>query len=55
MQKLEIKSIILKKFKAQNTKNRKEELAGNLLDQNFKTKKIIEKIVGDITYIYTSD
>lgn len=55
MKKLEIKSIIVKKYKAQNTKNRKEALAGNLLEQNFKTKRIVEKIVGDITYIYTSD
>ncbi len=55
MQKLEIKSITNKKFKAQNTKNRRDPVAGNLLEQNFKASKTAEKIVGDITYIYTTD
>lgn len=30
-------------------------MAGNLLEQNFIAKKVAEKIVGDITYIQTTD
>lgn len=52
---LNIKSIIRKRFKPQSSKTCKEPLAGNLLEQNFTTKTIGEKIVGDITYIKTSD
>lgn len=51
---LNIKSIIRKKFKPQNSKLHKEPIAGNLLEQNFTTETVGEKIVGDITYIKTS-
>lgn len=52
---LNIKSIIRKRFKPQNSKTCKEPLAENLLEQNFTIKTVGEKIVGDITYIKTSD
>lgn len=57
MQNLEIKSVVRKKYKPQTFKDKekKEPLAGNLLEQNFTTQKIAEKIVGDITYIKTKD
>lgn len=46
---LNIKSIIRKKFKPQNSKTHKEPLAENLLEQNFTAETVGEKIVGDIT------
>lgn len=55
MRNLRIKSIIRAKYNPQTSKNLKEALAGNLLEQDFTTKKIAEKIVGDITYIKTKD
>ncbi len=55
MQELQIKSITRKKYKSQTSKNLKEQLAENILKQNFKSESILEKIVGDITYIQTKD
>ena len=55
MKNFDIKSVIRKKFKPQNSRTYKEPLAGNLLEQNFTTRTVSEKIVGDITYIKTSD
>ena len=55
MQKLNVSSIITKKFNPQKATNHREPIAGNLLEQNFTTVKKLEKIVGDITYIKTSD
>lgn len=55
MKKLNIKSITRAKYKPQSTETPREPLAGNLLEQNFTTEKISEKIAGDITYIQTSD
>lgn len=55
MKELQIKSVTRKKYRPQTSKNLKEPLAGNLLEQNFKTESILEKIVGDITYIQTKD
>lgn len=55
MKNLDIKSVIRKKFKPQNSKTCKELLAGNLLKQNFTTETVGEKIVGDITCIKAPD
>lgn len=55
MKELNIKSIIRKKYKPQISNMTREVIAENLLEQNFKTTKISEKIVGDITYIKTLD
>ena len=49
-----IMSITVKKFKPQKGNGAGEEKAGpNILDQDFNVEKINEKVVGDITYIYT--
>ena len=56
MKELNLKSITRKKYKPQTgVKTVKEPIAGNLLEQNFTTQGVAEKIVGDITYIQTSD
>lgn len=55
MKKLRIKSVTRAKYNPQTSKPLKNPLAENLLEQNFITKKIAEKIFGDITYIKTKD
>nr|WP_244261810.1 MULTISPECIES: IS3 family transposase [Thermoanaerobacter] len=52
MNKLGIKSIIIKKFKPYSSSNRVEERE-NILNRDFSTTTINQKWVTDITYIYT--
>lgn len=51
----QIRSNVTKKYKPQSTGSGTVATAPNLLQQNFSTEMICEKIAGDITYIYTSD
>lgn len=54
MNKLGIKSIVIKKFKPITiTKTNSNNYYPNLLEQDFKTSEPGIKLVGDITYIYT--
>lgn len=55
MRALGLSSITRKKYKPQTIKSKVEALARNLLKQDFSTTSVNEKIVGDITYIYTKD
>ena len=55
MRALGLSSITRKKYKPQTIKSKVEAPASNLLKQDFSTTSINEKIVGDITYIYTKD
>lgn len=50
-----IRSKILKKYRPQSSASKVVAIAPNLLEQNFTAENINEKIVGDITYINTSD
>lgn len=50
-----LSSITRKKYKPQTIKSKVEARASNILKQNFSTTSSNEKIVGDITYIYTKD
>ncbi len=52
MRKLDIRSIITKKYRAISSK-KKVECRNNILDRNFNTKSINEKWVSDMTYIHT--
>jgi len=52
MKKLDIQSIIIKKYRPQSSKNKVVEKE-NILKRDFSTKAINEKWVTDITYIYT--
>src|SRR6056297_3632428 len=53
MRELDIRSITYRKFKYYSGKSNSNFKGRNLLKQNFKTKKINEKWVTDITYIHT--
>jgi len=54
MREKDIRSITVKKFKPQGgNKDIDESKVPNILKQNFDSEKAHEKIVGDITYIYT--
>ena len=53
MRLLNVRSIVIKKFKNYKT-NRKVKQLPNILKQDFKTASINEKWCGDITYIYVS-
>lgn len=55
MRALGLSSITRKKYKPQTIKSKVEAPATNLLKQDFSTTSTNEKIVGDITYIYTKD
>ena len=55
MKKMELKSIIVKKYNHSGTKKVDDKNKENLLAQNFKAEKPSEKWVGDITYIYTKE
>ena len=55
MKKMELKSIIVKKYNHSGTKKVNDKNKENLLAQNFKAEKPSEKWVGDITYIYTKE
>ena len=50
-----IKSKTLKKYRPQSSTSKEVAIAPNPLEQNFTAENINEKIVGDITYINTSD
>lgn len=54
MNKLGIKSLVIKKFKPANSKASSNKEYPNLLDQDFTSNKPGTKLVGDITYIYTN-
>jgi len=53
MKKNQIKSIIHKKFRNYNKSDDMKETARNILKKKFDTKKLNEKWVSDITYIWT--
>lgn len=55
MKELGIRSIVKRKYIATTNSNHKLPVAENLLNQNFKTSKPCEVIVGDITYIPTDE
>ena len=55
MKALGIKSIIVKKFNHNGNKKVDDTNKENLLAQDFKAEKPVEKWVGDITYIYTKE
>ena len=55
MKLLGLKSIIVKKYNHKGNKKVDDTNKKNLLEQNFKAEKPIEKWVGDITYIYTKE
>ena len=53
---LSLKSIIIKKYNhSGSSKNEENKEYPNLLDQNFYAENPSEKLVGDITYIYTKE
>ena len=56
MRLLDIHSITVKKYRPASTKAKQEEatIYHNLIKQDFKASKPGEKLVGDITYIYTA-
>ena len=51
----EIRSKTSKKYRPQSPASKVVAIAPNLLEQNFTANNINEKIVGNITYINTSD
>lgn len=55
MRTLGLSSITRKKYKPQTIKSKVEAPTSNFLKQDFLTTSTNEKIVGDITYIYTKD
>ncbi|MGL5051584.1 MAG: IS3 family transposase [Fusobacteriaceae bacterium] len=55
MRALGLSSITRKKYKPQTIKSKVEAPASNLLKHDFLTTSTNQKIVGDITYIYTKD
>lgn len=56
MKKLGLKSIVVKRYRP-NSNNKKIDENGkkNLLDRDFKSDILLQKLVGDITYIYTKE
>ena len=52
---LKIKSCIVKKYRPGSSKKVDNEGKNNLLNQEFETKKLREKMVSDITYIYVKN
>ena len=53
---LDIKSVIIKKYNPGPAKNKVDDTnKPNLLKQEFKAKHLREKLVSDITYIYTKE
>lgn len=50
-----IKSKVTKKFKATTNSNYKLPVAKNILDKNFSAEKPNEKMVSDITYVWTDE
>ena len=56
MKKMGLKSVIVKKYRPSGSKGKVDNTnKPNLLDQNFKANKLREKLVSDITYIYTKE
>ena len=56
MKKMGLKSITVKKFKPSGSKGKVDDTnKPNLLAQNFKAEGLREKMVSDITYIYTKE
>lgn len=56
MKKMGLKSIIVKKYRPSGSKGKVDETnKPNLLVQNFKAERLREKLVSDITYIYTKE
>jgi len=55
MKKLELRSVIVKKYNHNSNKKVDDKNKENLLAQNFVATKPSEKWVGDITYIYTKE
>ena len=56
MKKMGLKSIIVKKYRPSGSKGKVDDTnRPNLLDQNFKAEGLREKLVSDITYIYTKE
>ncbi|MGL5100169.1 MAG: IS3 family transposase [Fusobacteriaceae bacterium] len=55
MRAAQVRSNVTKKYKPQSTASKTIATAPNLLEQNFSTETLYEKVAGDITYIYTSD
>lgn len=56
MEKMGLKSITVKKWKPRGSKGKVDDTnKPNLLEQNFKAKSLREKLVSDITYIYTKE
>ena len=56
MKEMGLKSVIVKKFKPSGSKGKVDDTnKPNLLEQNFKANKLREKLVSDITYIYTKE
>lgn len=56
MKKMGLKSITVKKWKPSGSKGKVDDTdKPNLLQQNFKAKSLREKLVSDITYIYTKE
>ncbi len=54
MKKMGLKSIIVKKYRPSGSKGKVDDTnKPNLLAQNFKAEGLREKLVSDITYIYT--
>ena len=55
MKKMGLKSIIVKKYRPSGSKGKVDDTTNkpNLLAQNFKAEGLREKLVSDITYIYT--
>lgn len=56
MKKMGLKSIIVKKYRPSGSKGKVDDTnKPNLLAQNFKAEGLREKLVSDITYIYTKE
>ena len=56
MKKMGLKSIIVKKYRPSGSKGKVDDTnRPNLLAQNFKAEGLREKLVSDITYIYTKE
>lgn len=56
MKKLGLKSVTVKKFRPYGKSKKVDDTNKiNLLDRNFKSERLREKLVGDITYIYTKE
>ena len=55
MRRLGIKSILVKKFKYKKNQGKIPNDKENIINRDFKAKKIFEKLVTDITYIYVRE